>query len=126
MTLLQVFQSELDRWEVSWCPGPCRYRNSHRRGFAAAGTVHLDSKIGTRRSLYRGLHEIAHVVLGHDQRAGRRRWQLEAEAEAWTQERMRTLGIEAPPEIVEAGYAYVARMKRWGDNISRASGRGRR
>ncbi|MEA2581401.1 MAG: hypothetical protein QOE83_2293 [Actinomycetota bacterium] len=121
MTLRQIFQSELDRYGVTWCPGPCRYRNSHRRGFATAGTIHLDSKIGTRRSLYRGLHELGHVALGHDRRRPKRRWQVEAEAEAWAQERMAHLGVEAPAEVVEAGRAYVARMKRWGDNISRAA-----
>jgi len=120
VTLRETFQAELDRFGVSWCPGPCRYRNSHRRGFATAGTVHLDSKIGTRRSLYRGLHEIGHVTLGHDKRGRKRRWQVEAEAEAWAQERMAALGVESPPEIVDAGRSYVARMKRWGDNISRA------
>ncbi len=124
MTLPQTFQAELDRFRVTWCRGPCRYRNSHRRGFATPGTIHLDSKIGTRRSLYRGLHEIGHVVLGHARRGPKRRWQVEAEAEAWAQERMSELGLESPPEIVEAGRAYVARMKRWGDNISRAAGAG--
>ncbi|MEP7059106.1 MAG: hypothetical protein ABI828_00120 [Actinomycetota bacterium] len=120
MTLRETFQAELDRFGVQWCAGPCRYRNSHRRGFATQGTVHLDAKIGTRRSLYRGLHEIGHIVLGHDRRGRKRRWQVEAEAEAWAQERMAELGLEPPPEIVDAGRAYVARMKRWGDNISRA------
>jgi hypothetical protein len=120
MTLREIFQAELDRFDVAWCEGPCRFRNSHKRGFAAAGTVHLDSKIGTRRSLYRGLHELGHIVLGHDRRRGKRRWEVEAEAESWAQGRMAELGLEPPPEIVEAGRAYVARMKRWGDNISRA------
>ena len=120
MTLRATFEAELGRVGVTWCTGGCRYRSSHRRGFATPGTVHLDAKIGTRRSLYGGLHEIAHVVLGHTARRGRRRWELEAEAEAWTQQRMNELGIEIPIVEVEAGRAYVARMRRWGDNISRA------
>lgn len=110
------------RHGIAWCTGSCRYRNSHRRGFATPGAVHLDARIGTRRSLYRGLHEVAHVVLGHVSRGRRRRWQLEAEAEAWTQQRMIELGIEVPDVAVQAGRAYVARMRQWGDSISRAGG----
>jgi len=120
MTLRAVFEAELERVGVAWCGGPCRYRSSHRRGFATADTVHLDAKIGTRRSLYRGMHEIGHVVLGHARRGRRRRWELEAEAEAWAQQRLTELGIELPEASVEAGRAYIARMRRWGDNISRA------
>jgi len=120
MTLRATFEAELARYGISWCPGPCRHRSSHRRGFATARTVHLDAKIGTRRSLYRGLHEIGHIVLGHANRGRKRRWQLEAEAEAWTQQRLSELGIEVPAASVEAGRAYVGRMRRWGDNISRS------
>ena len=121
MTLRATFEAELDRHAIAWCMGGCRYRNGHRRGFATAGTVHLEAAIGTRRSLYRGLHEVAHVVLGHVARGGRRRWQVEAEAEAWTQRRMQELGIEVPQASVEAGAEYIARMQRWGTAISRAN-----
>jgi hypothetical protein len=117
VTLRETFEAELERRRLTWCTGPCRYRNSHRRGFATPGTVHLDAAIGTRRTLYRGLHEVAHLVLGHDQRRGKRRWQLEAEAEAWTQQRFAELGIELPQASVDAGRDYVARMQRWGDHI---------
>ena len=106
--------------------GPRRYRNSHRRGFATPGTVHLDDGDGSRRTLYRGLHEVAHLALGHDQRRGKRRWQLEAEAEAWTQQRFAELGIELPQASVDAGRDYVARMQRWGDRISVAAAAPRR
>jgi hypothetical protein len=123
MTLRAVFESELALHGVAWCGGPCRYRSSHRRGFATPGTVHLDAKIGTRRSLYRGMHEIAHVVLGHTGRRRRRRWELEAEAEAWTQRRFVELGVELPEASVQAGRAYVSRMRRWGDNVARAARR---
>lgn len=125
MTLLATFEAELERRRLTWCSGPCRYRNSHRRGFATPGTVHLDAAIGTRRTLYRGLHEVAHLVLGHDQRGGKR-WQLEAEAEAWTQQRFAELGIELPQASVDAGRDYVARMQRWGDRISVAAAAPRR
>ena len=120
MTLRQTFEAELERHGIRWCAGGCRYRNSHRRGFATIDTVHLAAKIGTRRSLYGGLHEVGHIVLGHTERRGTRRWRVEAEAEAWAQQRMRELGIEIPAVEVEAGRAYIARMQRWGDNISRA------
>ena len=123
MTLLRTFESELDRLGITWCTGGCGYRNSHRRGFATPGTVHLASKIGTRRSFYGGLHEVGHIALGHATRGAKRRWQVEAEAEAWAQRRMRELGVEVPPIEVERGQAYIARMKRWGDNISRAQRR---
>ena len=120
LTLRSTFEAELASHDLSWCIGGCRYRNSHRRGFATPGVVHLDSKIGTRRSLYRGLHEIAHIVLGHARRGATRRWQREAEAEAWTQQRLHQLGIEIPAAEVERGRDYVARMQRWGDRISAA------
>ena len=105
MTLRESFEAELARHGIQWCVGGCRYRNSHRRGFATADTVHLAAKIGTRRSLYGGLHEVGHIVLGHTQGRGGRRWRVEAEAEAWAQQRMRELGIEIPPVEVEAGRA---------------------
>jgi hypothetical protein len=126
MTLREIFETELDRFQLTWCTGPCRYRNSHRRGFATPGVVHLDAAIGTRRTLYRGLHEIGHLALGHDRRRGRRRWQLEAEAEAWTQQRFADLGIEVPQASVDTGRAYIARMQRWGDRISVAAAGPRR
>lgn len=120
MTLRATFEAELVRQAIAWCAGGCRYRNSHRRGFATADTVHLDAAIGTRRTLYRGLHEVAHVVLGHTAKGGRRRWQMEADAEVWAQQRMTALGIEVPEASVQAGRAYIAKMRRWGAAISRA------
>ncbi len=120
MTLRATFEAELARQAIAWCAGGCRYRNSHRRGFATADTVHLDAAIGTRRTLYRGLHEVAHVVLGHTAKGGRRRWQMEADAEVWAQQRMTALGIEVPEASVQAGRAYIAKMRRWGAAISRA------
>lgn len=121
VTLRSTFEAELVRHGIAWCTGGCRYRSSHRRGFATPETVHLDAAIGSRRTLYRGLHEVAHVVLGHTSRRRRPRWQLEAEAEAWTQQRLRELRVEVPEDSVVAGQAYVARMRRWGAAISRAN-----
>lgn len=120
-TLRATFEAELRRHEIAWCAGGCRYRGSHRRGFATPGAVHLDAAIGTRRTLYRGMHEVAHVALGHTGTRRRPRWQLEAEAEVWTQRRFRELGIELPDASVEAGRAYVERMRRWGAAISAAN-----
>ncbi len=120
-TLRATFEAELARYELTWCVGGCRFRGSHRRGFATPGTVHLDAAIGTRRTLYRGLHEVGHAVLGHTTVRRHPRWQLEAQAEAWTQQRFGELGIEVPAASVEAGRAYVARMRRWGAAISRAN-----
>lgn len=120
-TLRVTFEDELRRHGVAWCAGGCRFRGSHRRGFATPGVVHLDAAIGTRRTLYRGMHEVAHVTLGHTGARRRPRWQLEDEAEAWTQQRFRELRIELPEASVEAGRAYVERMRRWGAAISRAN-----
>jgi hypothetical protein len=121
VTLRATFEAELRRHEIMWCAGGCRYRGSHRRGFATPGTVHLDAAIGTRRTLYRGMHEVAHVALGHMGTRRCPRWQLEAEAEAWTQQQLRELRIELPDASVEAGRAYVERMRRWGAAISAAN-----
>jgi hypothetical protein len=127
VTLRDTFETELALHGIAWCAGGCGFRSSHRRGFAAGRTVHLDAAIGTRRTLYRGLHEVAHIVLGHTARRRGYRWQVEAEAEAWTQRRMADLGIEVPEASVQAGDAYIARMQRWGTAISRANtGRRRR
>ena len=115
-----TFEEELHRHAIAWCTGGCRFRGSHRRGFASPATIHLDAAIATRSTMYRGLHEVAHVVLGHVSRRRGRRWQLEAQAEAWTQQRMRELGFEPPARCVAAGEAYVARMQRWGTAISRS------
>lgn len=120
-TLRATFEDELRRHGLAWCAGGCRFRGSHRRGFATPGVVHLDAAIGTRRTLYRGLHEVAHVALGHTGPRRRPRWQLEGEAEAWTQQRFHELRIELPEASVEAGRAYVERMRRWGEAISRAN-----
>ena len=121
VTLRATFEEELRRHGIVWCTGGCRFRSSHRRGFATPGIVHLDAAIGTRRTLYRALHEVAHVVLGHTGPRRQPRWQLEAEAEIWTQRRLSELGVEIPDASVAAGEAYIARMHRWGAAISRAN-----
>jgi len=109
-----LFKAELAINDVAWCRG-CESRSSHRRGFATDDTVHYDSEVATRATLYRGLHEIAHVVLDHArQRRTLRRYEREAQAESWARYRMRELGVSVPRGEVAAGVAYVDRMKRWG------------
>lgn len=120
MNLLETFESELAAHGLSWCRECCTLANSHARGFVLDDdkkTVHLDSGIATRSSLHRGLHEIGHAI--HDQR-GMRRFEKEQQAEAWAASRMRELGIAVPRKVAAAGRFYVARMKRWGDNIRRS------
>jgi len=112
-----LFEAELARHDVAWCRG-CDLRSSHRRGFATAGTVHYDAEIQTRSTFYGGLHEIGHVVLGHNRRGRKRRFEIEAEAERWAQKRMREFGVPVPRGEVAAGRAYVDRMRRHG-NASR-------
>lgn len=118
-TLRETFEAELAIHGLTWCRECCT-TSSHKRGFvldADPKTVHLDSEICTRNSLHRGLHEIGHAV--HDQR-GMRRFERERQAEEWATRRMRELGVSVPRKVTAAGRAYVARMKRWGDNVRRS------
>lgn len=118
MTLLEVFEVELALNGLQWCRD-CHV-SGHKRGFVLDSqpkVVHLDSQIQTRSTLHRGLHEIGHAV--HDQ-SGMRRFQKEAQAEAWAGRRMRELGINVPRKAAAKGRRYVARMKNWGDKIKAA------
>lgn len=118
MTLLEIFQAELVAHNLTWCRG-CE-RPGHKRGFVVNGnkyTVHLDREISTRSTLHRGLHEIGHCV---NDEAGMRRFQKEAAANKWAENRMRELGIPVPRKEAAKGKRYVRRMKRWGNNIKKA------
>jgi hypothetical protein len=118
VTYREMFEAELAAHDIAWCQGCERY-NSHRRGFASQDrTIHFESKIGTRSTLYGGLHEVGHIVRDHFGKGRRRRWQEEQEAERYARTRMRELGVPIPRKDVQAGDAYVARMKRWGDRIA--------
>ena len=121
MNFKELFEAELQAYGIGWCQSCNRY-NAHRRGFAVRSerVVHYDSKIATRASLHRGLHEIGHIVANI---LSMRRWEQEASAEAWATKRMRELGILVPLKVLRRGRAYVARMKRWGDNISASARR---
>ena len=109
MTLRATFEAELVRRQLTWCTGPAATGTVIGAGSPRRAPCTWIAAIGTRRTLYRGLHEVAHLVLGHDQRRGRRRWQLEAEAEAWTQQRFAELGIELPQASVDAGRRRTSR-----------------
>ena len=115
MNYLQIFINELKLRGISWCTGQCG-REGHRRGFVVKDepVVHYDTKIATRKTLRGGLHEIAHAFLNEK---GMRRFEAEAQAERWSIERMRELGVSIPRGQVASGQRYVKRMKRWGDAI---------
>lgn len=119
MSLAEILERELAQHEVAWCRG-CDRKSSHKRGFATKDTIHYDAAIRTRATLYDALHELGHIVLGHLGAGRKRRWEREQEAERWAQKRMRELGFAVPRRQVAAGRGYVARMRRWGRNISRA------
>ena len=118
MSLRDIFVAELDSNGIAWCRGCERY-GAHGRGFAVkeTRTVHLESQVATRRTLHRGLHEIGHIV---NDEAGMRRFEKELAANRFAERRMRELGIPVPRSEASKGRAYVARMKRWGNNISKA------
>ncbi len=126
MTLLELFEAELQARGLRWCRGECGERG-HKRGFVMKGdklTVHLDAAIATRSSLHRGLHEIGHCV--NDER-GLRRFEKEAQANAFAETRLRELGVPVPRSTARKGRAYVARFKRFGDAVAEglAAGRGK-
>jgi len=116
VSLREIFEAELAAYNLSWCRA-CEIGKSHSRGFvldADKTMVHLDSEIGTRSSLYRGLHEIAHCIL---EEKGLRRYECEAQADRWAESKMRERGISVPRKVSGRWKAYVSRMKRWGANI---------
>lgn len=124
MSYRELFEAELARYDIAWCRGGCGKKGSHDNGgaFASGRTVHYNREITTRATLQVGLHEIAHIVLGHTEPGGARlrRFEEEAQVEQWSRERMRELGVSVPRKSTARGNAYVARKKRHGDNIIRA------
>lgn len=118
MTYLELFQAEIDANNVTWCKA-CDAKNSHHRGFAVKDTrtIHLDRKVSTRSTLHRALHEVGHIV---NDETGMRRWQQEEAANDYAEKRLRELGIPVPRGEAAKGRKYVARMKRWGKNISKS------
>jgi hypothetical protein len=121
MTYREMFEAELVKYNATWCKGGCGSNKGHKRGFVRGPRhgriVHLDSEIATRSSLMRGLHEIGHVAQ-HDTRYEPRRWKREAQAVAFSIERMRALGVAVPRKAAQTDREYVARMRRFGDRVS--------
>jgi hypothetical protein len=125
----EFFEAELEHHGIAWCRG-CDRRSSHDNGgaFAEGRTVHYNRDIATRSTLYVGLHEIAHVVLGHTghRHSKLRAFQREAEAEQWAAKRMRELGIPVPRKQTAEAKRYVAKKKRRGDRIAAARAKAQR
>ena len=123
-----AFDAEIERLEIDWCRSAeeCGNGKNHRRGFADAHAIHLDAEVANRLSLYRALHEVGHVVHGRAYRqldgasVRPRRWERERDAEDYARRRMRELGFPVPRACVAKGDAYVERLRRWGDRISRS------
>jgi hypothetical protein len=125
-TYREMFEAELAAHGIAWCLGGCGGRRSHDNGgaFATDRTVHYNREIATRATLQIGLHEVGHIVLGHTERTAagyrtdrRRAYEREAEAEAWSFQRMRELGVPIPEKSRERARGYVARKKARGDAV---------
>lgn len=115
-TFREIFEQELKKHNLNWCKD-CDASRGHKRGFVFdkdKTTVHLDSQICTRATLHRGLHEIGHCV--NDEK-GQLRWQQEAGAEKFANDKMKEYGISVPRKTKSRGVSYVKRKKRHGDNI---------
>jgi hypothetical protein len=123
-SLRELFEAELALHGIAWCRGGCGRYHSHDNGSAfatvATRTVHYNREIATRATLQIGLHEIAHVILNHGPGKGKRAYQREAEAEAWSFQRMRELGVPVPRKSRAQAKLYVTRKKRLGDRIRAA------
>ena len=111
----ELFEKELKKYNLNWCLG-CAIRG-HKRGFVLRKdktTVHYDSKICTRATLHGGLHEIGHCI---NDESGQLRWEREAGAEKFANDKMKEFGISVPRKTKALGVSYVRRKKRHGDNI---------
>ena len=107
-TFKEIFEKELKKHNLNWCHG-CDIRGGHKRGFVLTKdktTVHLDSQICTRATLHRGLHEIGHCV---NNEKGQLRWEQEAGAEKFANDKMKEFGISVPRKTRAGGVSYVKR-----------------
>ena len=116
-----IVKAELIENNISLCVG-CDSRQSHNRGFAAVKerVIHYSRKCATRSTLHGFLHEVGHIVKGHEKGCGLKRWEREQEAERYATESLRTYGISVPRKSVQLGKKYVARWKSFGKKISYA------
>ena len=119
MTNQEIVQAELLANGITLCTG-CNEGYSHTRGVATPDSrrIHYSLKCATRGSLYGFLHEVGHIVNGHGRSSKLRRYQQEHEAEVYARESLRMLGLSVPRKQVALGNAYVARWKRFGDNVN--------
>jgi hypothetical protein len=121
VTMKDILEAQLKKYNLSWCKGECG-KTGHKRGFVLAKdktTIHLDSKVQTRRSLHRALHEIGHCV---NDETGLRSYQKEQNAEKFAKAVMKEYGISVSRKMANSGKRYVARKKRHGDNIKKGRG----
>lgn len=118
MDYIDIVKAELMAHEITLCAG-CETYHSHSRGFAWPDKreIHYSAKMATRKTLHGFLHEVGHVVSGHGKACKLRRFEREAQAEAYATKSLREYGIAVPREAVALGKRYVKRMKRWGNNI---------
>jgi hypothetical protein len=106
---LDTFKKELKAKRIKWCVG-CPRGISHKRGWAQKPSmvVHLDSAIRTISTLYRGLHEIGHLVIRD---IGVPFWEVEAAANAFAESRIRKLNIRLPQKVRNRWRRYVKRVR---------------
>ena len=122
--------SEFGQFDAEWTDEPCRSyrsRSNGRRHSPSGGAwaqsrgdaheIHLGREVATRYGLQIGLHEVAHIVLGHTGRRShqQRVFEREAAAEAWSFQRMEDLGVPVPEKARKRAEKYVAYRKRRGD-----------
>lgn len=122
----EIVAAELAANNIELCTGCCN-TSSHSRGFAEADkrVIHFNAKMATRGTLYGFLHEVGHIAKAHGKSSKLRRYEREQEAEDYARESFRQLGLAVPRKQVVLGNAYVARFKRFGDNVRRGLARSR-
>lgn len=114
-----IVEAELIANDIKLCTGCTNITGSHTRGRAQPDTrtIHFNKKMATRKTLLDFLHEVGHIVKGHGKSCKLRRFEREEEAEAYAREGFKAYGLPIPRERAAQGRAYVARMKRFGDNV---------
>ncbi len=124
MDYQEIVTAELMANSIELCTGCCN-TSSHSRGFAEPDkrVIHFNAKMATRGTLYGFLHEVGHIVKAHGKSSKLRRYQQEQEAEDYARESFRQLGLAVPRKQVTLGNAYIARFKRFGDNVRRGLAR---
>ena len=117
-TYKEILEEVLGKNNLNWCTG-CDASRGHKRGFVLfkdKTTIHLDSKVATRSTLHRALHEVGHCV---NDESGLRSFECESRAEKFANDTMKEYGISVPRKVKTRGVSYVKRKKRHGDNIRR-------